>query len=275
MNNILSGDKFPTDDPTCGYTSLGAYCQAKLREHANKVLLVINTLYGPKFFNNFDIAMSKCYLQIMKFQFQVNYSTKEEITGAQLLSRCTKLARSLRAHGICPGDTVALCSANDPDFGYVMIACFLLGAAFEPLATNYADLEIIHVLSLARPSVIFATSDSIEQISRIADQLKFIKNVFVYDNDYGRTHDGTDRDVDTFVCQPQDVCSRTAIILLSSGTTGMPKGVELTQLNIFASFYIDYMYLSYKTKIWKIVKVNCMSFLYIKYIETIVKLMFR
>lgn len=41
LNNILSGGDFPTKDPTCGYKSLGEYCQDKLDEHGDRILLVL------------------------------------------------------------------------------------------------------------------------------------------------------------------------------------------------------------------------------------------
>lgn len=120
-----------------------------------------------------------------------------------------------------------------------MMAAFLIGATLVPLATNHADGELIHLLSLSRPSIIFATNDSIEQVRNISKQLEFIKNVFIYAENYSHGHDNN---TEPFICPPQDVVNRTAIILSSSGTTGMPKGVELTQMNVFASFYMDYMY---------------------------------
>lgn len=40
LNDIVSGGDFPTKDPTCGYKSLGEYCQNKLEEHADRILLV-------------------------------------------------------------------------------------------------------------------------------------------------------------------------------------------------------------------------------------------
>lgn len=40
MDFILSGGEFPIADLTCGYRSLGEYCQAQLSKHADQVLLV-------------------------------------------------------------------------------------------------------------------------------------------------------------------------------------------------------------------------------------------
>jgi long-subunit acyl-CoA synthetase (AMP-forming) len=37
---------------------------------------------------------------------------------------------------------------------------------------------------------------------------------------------------DFFYCQPMDVHEQIALILCSSGTTGLPKGVQLTQYNL-------------------------------------------
>lgn len=35
-----------------------------------------------------------------------------------------------------------------------------------------------------------------------------------------------------FKCQPQDTFNNVSVILCSSGTTGLPKGVQLTERNI-------------------------------------------
>lgn len=39
-------------------------------------------------------------------------------------------------------------------------------------------------------------------------------------------------DCRTFDCEPIDLANNVALVLCSSGTTGLPKGVELTQRNI-------------------------------------------
>lgn len=80
--------------------------------------------------------------------FQLDDTTKEEVTGTQLLRRCNKLARSLFAAGIRPGDAVAICCDSELDLCYVMIACFLLGAAFVPLAVTYADRNCLPIQCL-------------------------------------------------------------------------------------------------------------------------------
>lgn len=38
-----------------------------------------------------------------------------------------------------------------------------------------------------------------------------------------------------FLCEPQNVKNTVALILMSSGTTGLPKGVELTQFNFMVA----------------------------------------
>lgn len=37
---------------------------------------------------------------------------------------------------------------------------------------------------------------------------------------------------DNFECEPQNMKERIALIMCSSGTTGLPKGVQITQFNM-------------------------------------------
>lgn len=115
----------------------------------------------------------------------------------------------------------------------------------------YTNLdELIHLLSLARPSIVFATKhESDQQLNRVAIKCDFIRSIFMYGRDFGEMSVGFTNDpddVEMFGCQPEDCRTRTAVILSSSGTTGLPKGVELSQMNIFASFHMAYLWVSTK-----------------------------
>lgn len=42
-------------------------------------------------------------------------------------------------------------------------------------------------------------------------------------------------DTNRFECEPQNMKDRVAMILCSSGTTGLPKGVQITQFNVIVA----------------------------------------
>lgn len=74
----------------------------------------------------------------------------------------------------------------------------------------------------------------------------FVDNLIVFDGDtatfahskdvlmYHRFID-YETQTNTFTCEPLKMQENVALILCSSGTTGLPKGVQLTQFNILVA----------------------------------------
>lgn len=59
-------------------------------------------------------------------------------------------------------------------------------------------------------------------------------------------------DGESFQCEPQDVKDNVAVIIYSSGTTGMPKGAEITQWNMFSIISQALGYISFRNLTFKI-----------------------
>lgn len=103
-----------------------------------------------------------------------------------------------------------------------------------------------HAINLSKPKIIFVSSLNLEKISSVAKKNSFVKQVILFD--YGvadanwtkslsfeRIVESVDnRKLNEFKCEPQNMKENVALIMCSSGTTGLPKGVQLTQFNIFA-----------------------------------------
>lgn len=100
--------------------------------------------------------------------------------------------------------------------------------------------ELLHSVNISKPRIIFCSESVQERMDQVARETGFVKEIVTFGLPF--SHKQT-----PFVSflqhksssfQPLDINDKdhTATILSSSGTTGLPKGVEITQENILSVF---------------------------------------
>jgi acyl-CoA synthetase (AMP-forming)/AMP-acid ligase II len=157
-------------------------------------------------------------------------------TWAQWNDRVRRLAGALKDRGITRGDVVAFLDKNHPACVELTFAAASLGAANAIINFRLAADELDYVLNDSGAKLLIVGKELKRGIDKIRDKLSNIEHIIEVtpeggdDDEYeallaGATPVGRGDDV-----QPDDVC----IIMYSSGTTGRPKGVELTQANLIA-----------------------------------------
>jgi acyl-CoA synthetase (AMP-forming)/AMP-acid ligase II len=111
---------------------------------------------------------------------------------------------------------------------------------------TYSERELEHAFNLSKPSIIFSSPHACDKVVPVAKRLSFVKNVVLFGDDNpfegdpfvimldDYIKDMQDNQTD-FKAEPIDVDNHIAVILNSSGTTGLPKGVALTHANIMSS----------------------------------------
>jgi long-chain acyl-CoA synthetase len=150
------------------------------------------------------------------------------ITYQQLHGMAAKLAGSLRENGIEPGDRVAIILPNVPAFPVVFWAVLLAGGTVVPMNPLLKSGEIDYFFTDSGAKMAFVWPDFVEEATKGAQSngTKVIECGPLGPVE-GALSEGTP------ITEPVERADDdTAVILYTSGTTGRPKGAELTHSNI-------------------------------------------
>ena len=139
-----------------------------------------------------------------------------------------RAAGALEADGVARGDRVAFLDKNDPAILQVLLGGCQLGVATTVVNWRLAGDELDYVINDCAAKVLFVGHQLLDQLALVRDGLRHVEKVVVVggpDDEYEAwlaAGSPTDRRPDV---TPDDVC----LAMYSSGTTGRPKGVQLTQ----------------------------------------------
>jgi len=157
-------------------------------------------------------------------------------TWGQWNDRVRRLAGALAERGIGRGDVVAFLDKNHPACVELTVAAASLGAANAIINFRLAADELDYVLNDSDAKLLVVGKELKPAVEKIRDRLPKVEHLIEV------TPEGEDGDeyeamlaAATPVDRSSDVePSDVAIIMYSSGTTGRPKGVALTQANMLA-----------------------------------------
>lgn len=160
------------------------------------------------------------------------FITPERIwTFADIHAESNRVAQGLASLGIGPGDRVACLTRQTEEAVVLLMAACKIGAVGMPVNWRLAPPEIEYVLNNGEAKFLMVDQvfqDAVARISVPALRLTVATNsgdglpVF---SDWRAEFSPEDTGADG---RPED----TALQLFSSGTTGLPKGIELTHANL-------------------------------------------
>lgn len=143
----------------------------------------------------------------------------------QLHRQASAVARDLRAHGVLPGDRVGLVLPNVPAYPVLFYGALLAGAVAVPMNPLLNVREVEYYLTDSGMSVVYGLDGSDAAAAAAATKVG-IRSVSV--PPAGPTELSGSPIQEATVRTDDD----TAVILYTSGTTGKPKGAELTHRNL-------------------------------------------
>jgi acyl-CoA synthetase (AMP-forming)/AMP-acid ligase II len=151
------------------------------------------------------------------------------LTFAEVHARTNALANALRADGIEAGDSVGVMCRNHRGFVDAVIACSKLGANVLFLNTAFSGPQLTDVAKREKPKALIYDHEFEELIHDASRRRK--RYIAWHDTDDGKPKDRLIEDLiaggDTRDLTPPR--ERGKAIILTSGTTGTPKGASRSQ----------------------------------------------
>src|SRR5262245_13502853 len=161
-------------------------------------------------------------------------SSGRRFTYAQFDERITRAAVWLaRAFGVRQGDRVAVLSMNDTDVFELQFACRRLGAIFLPLNWRLAVPELEFIAKDAAPVVLIHGEEFADAALQVA-KLAGVPQIADIANGKASAYEAGIEAARGTLDPPSRDLADIWTIMYTSGTTGRPKGAQITyQMCIF------------------------------------------
>jgi len=140
-------------------------------------------------------------------------------TYAETLTRVRRLAGALAARGVGRGTRVAALHTNSHRYVEAYYATAMLGGVFIPVNYRAKRPEIEYMLRTGGTNVLFIGERYLEHLDAVRGSLDRLQTVVGFDCE--RT------DVAAYEAQADVDDDDTSILMYTSGTTSLPKGVML------------------------------------------------
>jgi acyl-CoA synthetase (AMP-forming)/AMP-acid ligase II len=148
------------------------------------------------------------------------------ITYCELRVSSNAIAGLLSGSGVAPGEVVSFMLPNGASAATIFLGAMAAGYVVSPLNLLSQDTHLAHTLAHSGTRFIFAAPEFIERITRLLGSAALRVTVHPTDPDALRLDSQRP-------CPPPDLDAQTpALLMYTSGTTGLPKGALLSHGNL-------------------------------------------
>jgi long-chain acyl-CoA synthetase len=160
----------------------------------------------------------------------------QRITYRDLDRRANQVANTLVAAGIRPQARIAVLAKNSPAFFELWFGAAKANAVLVPVNFRLAPPEIAFVVNDARAELLFVGADFYAAVEKIERELAHVRGIVALDGNHPPWPDYAAWTASASATDPglplrADDC---AVQMYTSGTTGHPKGAQLSHANLLS-----------------------------------------
>ena len=164
--------------------------------------------------------------------YAVATEAADRIDYAGLEQQCQRVATLLLAQGTQPGDTVSLVMPNGLNTLRLLLGALHGGWCVNPVNLLSSAEQMRYVLDHSDCKLVIASPEWADTVRAVIATLARPVALLVCSADFNAAHDPLPENA---TATPDPAADAMALLMYTSGTTGVPKGVVLTQANLAAN----------------------------------------
>jgi len=212
---------------------------AELRETNPLLAITDRDINGisHKVFENAPKTMRDLFgiIELLHGDFPFIAENSKELSFAETMQKAKNLANYLSEQGIKPGDMVGICMQNCTEWIVIYLAIAAHGATAVPFNSWWKTEELLYGIEHSEVKLVFVDDKRYELIKDTSVN-KILLNKVDGHVTYQETISKEVNDWPELNAEDEDI----SVLLYTSGSTGLPKGVMLTHLAVINGLFSFY-----------------------------------
>ena len=174
-------------------------------------------------------------IELLHGDFPFIVEDKNELSFAKTIQKAKNICKHLNNIGIKPGDKVGICMQNCTEWVVIYVALAAYGVTAVPFNSWWKKEELSYGVDHSEVKLIFADQKRYQLLKDQNIELIVIEKIDGVKT-YEEISSGNAENWPEANSTEEDVC----VLLYTSGSTGLPKGVMLTHLAIINALFSFY-----------------------------------
>ena len=212
---------------------------AQLREVNPLLEITDRAINGSvyKVFKNAPKTMRDLFtvIELLHGDFPFIVEGKNELTFAETIQKAKNICTYLNKIGIKPGDKVGICMQNCTEWVVIYVALAAYGVTVVPFNSWWKKEELSYGIEHSEVKLVFSDTKRYESLKDL--NIEIIVNEPIDNKQtFNEIVSGTSTEWPEANATEEDI----SVLLYTSGSTGLPKGVMLTHLAIINALFSFY-----------------------------------